>query len=961
MSFAKPFRHYQELALDAFEDARRRDDQRIYLTMPPGSGKTVLGLEIARRTGNPTVVLAPTAAIQAQWIAEWASFLPAWPAESGLGGDAPVHALTYQSVCIVGPEMADGAADDEAATEAAADAAHTDDPPDARERARRRQLIMRGGDPDAVLGLLHANGRALVDRLAAMGPITLVLDECHHLLQLWGHVLSAVIAAIDPGSLVVGLTATPPDVLTAAERTLHEVLFGGHADFQVVTPAVVKDGYLAPYQELALFVQPLDAEQRFIDRVGERFERLRSEVLDADFATVGFGAWFATRIVERRALDGAPVGWEVVERADPALAQASLRWCWHQHMAPPSGAHIREQHRQPPDTPDWMALFSAYVRDVLDVSAEEVDAVARQHIQHALPTIGYRLTRNGIVAATSVVGRVLGASAAKPAAVVRILDAESRVLGAGLRAAVLCDFERAGPDPGSRLRDVLHPGAGSAALMLRTLLDDERSRALDPVLVTGRTVACSRRTAADLGAFAADDPTAGPMLAGFDPLAARGRDAGAAGWWDMVLIEPDASGWTPRVWVPLVTRFLEQGRTRCVVGTRALLGEGWDCRSLNVLIDLGAATTRISVQQVRGRTLRLDPADPRKVADNWDVVCVAPDQVQGASDYDRFVRRHAEYYALNQQGEVESGVSHVDSALTPFAPPAAAALDGLQASMLARVGERAAVHAAWRIGQPYRDIPVQTVRVRMGRSPGVPSRDLWRTEPLGRTGVRVRNGVVTGLGAAALIVVLGFTRGIGLLGLALGLLVALLTVAWALAATRRAIARLGPSDTLGDMGRAIAEALAATGLIEATLGPASVRVTPQPDGYYRCAIEGATEPDSARFAAALEDVVAPLWEPRWIIPRRVVVAPPTVRGAFSVATDRTIGRVRPMVVVHHAVPDVLGTRQERVAVFGESWRRWVSPGAHPMRATDAAALRVLDLHRGDDPFQVETQQRRLWT
>ena len=53
--------------------------------------------------------------------------------------------------------------------------------------------------------------------------------------------------------------------------------------------------------------------------------------------------------------------------------------------------------------------------------------------------------------------------------------------------------------------------------------------------------------------------------------------------------------------------------------------------------------------------------------------------------------------------------------------------------------------------------------------------------------------------------------------------------------------------------------------------------------------------------------------------------------------------------------------KERVAVFGECWRRWVSPGAKPIRATDPAALRVLELHRGDDPFQVETQLRTLWT
>ena len=45
-----------------------------------------------------------------------------------------------------------------------------------------------------------------------------------------------------------------------------------------------------------------------------------------------------------------------------------------------------------------------------------------------------------------------------------------------------------------------------------------------------------------------------------------------------------------------------------------MLGEGWNAQRANVLVDLGAATTSVSVQQVRGRTLRLDPDDPAKVA-----------------------------------------------------------------------------------------------------------------------------------------------------------------------------------------------------------------------------------------------------------------------------------------------------------------------------------------------------------
>jgi hypothetical protein len=86
------------------------------------------------------------------------------------------------------------------------------------------------------------------------------------------------------------------------------------------------------------------------------------------------------------------------------------------------------------------------------------------------------------------------------------------------------------------------------------------------------------------------------------------------------------AGWEPRRYVPLITRFHAEGGSRCLIGTRALLGEGWDAPAVNVVIDLTAATTPTSVVQARGRALRLDAGWPGKVADNWGVVC----QVRGS-------------------------------------------------------------------------------------------------------------------------------------------------------------------------------------------------------------------------------------------------------------------------------------------------------------------------------------------
>ena len=57
LRFAGAWRHYQELALDAFEADRIAGRRSTHLVAPPGSGKTLLGFEILRRIGATRCVL----------------------------------------------------------------------------------------------------------------------------------------------------------------------------------------------------------------------------------------------------------------------------------------------------------------------------------------------------------------------------------------------------------------------------------------------------------------------------------------------------------------------------------------------------------------------------------------------------------------------------------------------------------------------------------------------------------------------------------------------------------------------------------------------------------------------------------------------------------------------------------------------------------------------------------------
>ena len=131
-----------------------------------------------------------------------------------------------------------------------------------------------------------------------------------------------------------------------------------------------------------------------------------------------------------------------------------------------------------------------------------------------------------------------------------------------------------------------------------------------------------------------------------------------------------------------------------------------------MLVDMTAVAADISVRQMRGRSLRLDPRDPAKLANNWDVVCVAPDLGRGHADYLRFVRRHAHLHAPCEDGTIETGPSHVHPELSPYGPPAEERFTAINLEQRDRAQDLDAARDRWQIGVAYRGVDLDALVVR---------------------------------------------------------------------------------------------------------------------------------------------------------------------------------------------------------------------------------------------------------
>src|SRR6185295_8444203 len=278
-------------------------ERRLHIVAPPGSGKTVLGLFLwAQCVKLPAVVLSPNSAIQAQWGARTDLF-DGFP--QGSNGDfvsldpqqpAMLTSLTYQSLTLPSHATDDldqqagelwrerllekGQAKDlrEAEIWLRDLQQHNRDYYEQRLAAYRKQVrdaAAIGGD---ALKTLHASSLATLERLKKRGVGLVILDECHHLLGHWGRVLADAHDLLAQ-PVIIGLTATPPDrdgKLPADILRYDELL--GPVVYEVPVPAVVKDGFLAPYQDLAYFVRPTAAELSFIANADEAFTTLVEEL-----------------------------------------------------------------------------------------------------------------------------------------------------------------------------------------------------------------------------------------------------------------------------------------------------------------------------------------------------------------------------------------------------------------------------------------------------------------------------------------------------------------------------------------------------------------------------------------------------------------------------------------------------------------------------------------------------------
>ena len=189
-------------------------------------------------------------------------------------------------------------------------------------------------------------------------------------------------------------------------------------------------------------------------------------------------------------------------------------------------------------------------------------------------------------------------SSSKIAALETIVSTEKKALGDSIRIVIVTDFEKTSAT--SLVDGILDDEAGGAIAAFRSMVSHGEGDSLDPVLMTGSTVLVDddlferfiERAKQWVEENDLDIRFENDMREGYHEIQGRGKN------------------WIPRYYSMMITEFFQEGLTKCLIGTRGLLGEGWDASRINVLVDLTTVTTSMSINQSVSYTHLTLPTTP---------------------------------------------------------------------------------------------------------------------------------------------------------------------------------------------------------------------------------------------------------------------------------------------------------------------------------------------------------------
>jgi superfamily II DNA or RNA helicase len=862
IKFKYDWRKYQKRVLEDLQG--HLEDNHLHIIAPPGSGKTVLGLEVAIRLNKPTLIFAPTVAIRNQWIQRFCElFLQTSEKPDWISRDIRkpefLTIVTYQAL----------------------HAASTNTIIDEDSEITNSEEESENGENGKTIKIIDT--KEVVKSLKAKGIGTIVVDEAHHLKNEWWKSLNSIKCALNP--TIVGLTATPPYDVTYNEWQRYLDL-NGPVDTEISVPELVVENDLCPHQDYIYLSEPTEEELSLIQDQRDKAQHVFEEIKKDEI------------------LINAVTNHPIFQRPSE-----NLDWIYNNLECYSSvliflnslGKIVTETHLEvigdkkfkvPQLTYEWIEILLSFY-----LFEDKENFLAFEEHKERLIN---KLKRNGLLERKSInfqhnqkVNRFISTSLGKLQSIDRIVDVEYNTLGSNLRMVILTDYIRREFLINENQNNLVLNKIGVLPIFEQLRRTNKKNMKLgilsgSLVLIPSTALNALLNASKKLGI---DNLSYSNLVFDNNYLIINSNEK----------LKHDI--------VQLITQIFEQGEIEVLVGTKSLLGEGWDAPTINSLILASFVGSYVLSNQMRGRAIRSDRNNPNKTGNIWHLVCVDHTAQDGGDDLQLLKRRFKSFVGVNNSEEVsiENGISRLNL------PESFSRIDieNSNNKTIKIASQRESLKKKWNDALINGVALTEEIKVPFPDDKdykGIKSLYYNKTianlmAALGSSLLGFSQGILEGLGRSARNIHSreDFFRYLMIIGV-----VGVLFFGHRFYKTFRMFIKYRDiSKDIQQIGEALLESLIKIGAIQTEYSKLFVKSSVDSFGAIYCHLDGGTTFEKSTFIKALQEILASIDNPRYLIIRKSLF--------LRVISQKD----------YHSVPELIGQNKKAAEYFERQWSRFV--------------------------------------
>ena len=615
LEFKGTWRVYQKRVLDHFDYYKA--DHKVHIVAAPGSGKTILGIELIKRFDRPALVLVPTITIREQWIERIKEMFlnERINTDDYFSQDLKnmkwVTVATYQSLHSAMTRYQGVQVEDN------------------EEFVKEENVDFMEFD--------------LFEEIKQRNIQTICLDECHHLRSEWWKSLEQFKKQANI-LYTVSLTATPP-YDSEASMWKRYIDMCGEIDEEITVPELVKEGSLCPHQDYVYFNYPTKQEEQEINHFKIKSHEMMNLLMnDTQFQTIIQSHRYLHENVDLDLL---------LEK--PAYLSSLLIYLDTKHLSYPSYYqeilgydHLEKMSEK------WMEiLLQGLLYD--DTDSYMISKSYYEELMKELKSRGLIENRKVTLQVNQAIEKMLVKSVGKCESIQTIVFHEYQCMKDQLKLLILTDYIKKDYQKaiGNENKDVHNLGVLPFFEMLRRE-NEQRHEHLKIGVLCGTMVIIPT-----IGITRLKEIVPDYRKISFHKLGSLSEEN---------YVEVKINGEDHFI-IQAISQLFEEGYMHVLIGTKSLLGEGWDSPCVNTLILASFVGSYMLSNQLRGRDIRTYKNNPQKSSHIWHLVCVNPqeDNLQDSEDFVTLKRRMEHFLGLHYDDNIiENGIARLTSIAYPL-------------------------------------------------------------------------------------------------------------------------------------------------------------------------------------------------------------------------------------------------------------------------------------------------------